>query len=827
MQKIIFLVTILFISFSFNLFAQRPGGGQGKDMPKIGILSGTVLDAQGTPVEYATVSLFSMRDSKLVTGGITDAKGYFKIKEIKLGAYKAHIKFIGFNTKEIKPIYLMPKGRGKGQGTEQDLGKIKLNGSSVEIDDVNVVADKSHVQYKIDKKIVNVSQDINSAGGSAVDILENTPSVNVDIDGNVELRGSSNFTVLVDGKPTVLEASEVLQQIPANVIENIEIITNPSAKFDPDGAAGIINVIMKKKKLMGFNGVINLSAGTGDKYKGNVLLNYKTGKFNFTAGIDYRDEMRYGNGMQDRTINQSDTSYYMNYNGDRNMNIFGYGFQGGVDYYINDNNTLSISAKFDTREFSRNSYSYYHEWTSPSIIDDYYIRDNDLGYNGTSYKLDLDYSLKLKKPDQKLDVLLYYSNWEGKRFDDQFKYLTDSEGIIIDNNPEKRRSDQFNPREEFRYKFDFISPMGVNGLFEAGYHGRYEIKPSDYQYTNFNESTGEWEPDLEKSNSVEYTRNIQAVYSTYANKIASFEYKVGLRAEYTDRLLDQYTTGDKFLVNRFDFFPSAYLSKELNKKQQLQLSYSRRVNRPRTRSLNPFPDYSDPLNIRMGNPELEPEFVDSYEFNFQNRFKKSFVSVEAFYRRKNNLMTRVSKTGEDRVIYWTYDNLNHDNSLGIELMANIQFNKWWKLNGSSSAYHYSIIGKIDNEDISNESINWKLRLNNTFTFKSNTRIQLTGLYSGPSVTAQGSREAFYFASIAVRQDLLKKKLTITAQLRDIFNTMSHSFTSDTENFYTYSEFTGEGQVFMLSLTYRINNYKEKRNKGRNGGDDMEGIDLNQ
>jgi len=827
MQKLKIIGVIILFSLSTNMMAQRPGGGQGREMPKIGILSGTVLDEQGTPVEYATVSLFSMRDSKLVTGGITNAKGYFKIKEIKLGVYKVHIKFIGFNTKEIKPVYLLPKGRGKGQGTEQDLGKLNLEGSSVEIDDVNVVADKSHVQYKIDKKIVNVSQDINSAGGSAVDILENTPSVNVDIDGNVELRGSSNFTVLVDGKPTVLEASEVLQQIPANVIENIEIITNPSAKFDPDGAAGIINVIMKKKKSQGFNGVVNLSANTQKGYKGNVLLNYKTGKFNFTAGVDYRDEMRYGNGMQNRITYYPDTTYYMNYEGDRNMNIYGYGFKGGVDYYINDNNTLSLSGRYGTREFSRNSNSYYHEWSLPTSIDDYYLRDNDLGYSGSSYKFDLNYTLKLKKPDQKLEALLYYSNWDGKRFDDQFKYLTDSEGNIIDNNPEKRKSDQINLRENFRYKLDFTSPIGTNGLFEAGYHGRYEIKPSDYQYSNFNESTGEWEIDLEKSNKVDYTRNIQAVYSTYASKIASFDYKIGLRAEYTDRLLDQYTTGDKFAVNRFDFFPSAYLTKELNKKQQLQLSYSRRINRPRTRNLNPFPNYSDPLNIRVGNPNLEPEFVDSYELNFQNRFKKSFISVEAFYRRKNNLITRVNILGEGNVVYRTYDNLNHDNSLGAELMANLQFNKWWKLNGSGSVYYYSIIGEIGEEDISTESLNWKLRLNNTFSFKSNTRIQLSGFYTGPSVTAQGNREAFYFANLAVRQDFLKKKFTLTAQLRDIFNTMGHSFTSDTQDFYTYSEFTRVGQVVTLSLTYRINNYKEKRKNGRNGDDDSEGIDLNQ
>ena len=819
MKKLKFLGIICLIGFSLELFAQHQGGGEGRQMPEIGVLSGTIYDTDGTPVEYATVSLFSLRDNKLVTGGITDDKGHFKIEKIKLGAYAVHIKFIGFNTKVIKPVYIASKGRGKGQGIEQNLDKIILETSSIEMDAVNVVADKAHVQYKIDKKVVNVSQDMNSAGGTAVDILENTPSINVDIDGNVELRGSTNFTVLIDGKPTVLDASDVLQQIPANSIENIEIITNPSAKFDPDGAAGIINIIMKKKRAAGFNGVINLSAGTQSRYKGNVLLNYKTGKFNFVAGMDYRDEMRYGTGMQDRITYYPDTTYFMSYSGDRDMNIYGLGFQGGVDYYINENNTISLSGRYGNREFERLSDSYYHEWSEPTSFNEYYLRDNAIGYSGLAYNIDLTYTIKLKKPNQKFETLLYYSKWDGSRLDHQNKYITDAEGNIVDNNPEKRKADELNPRESYRYQFDYTSPVGVNGMLEAGWQGRLDYSNSDYVYSS--DSLGVWIIDNQKTNSAEYSRNIQAVYGTFANKILGFDYKLGLRMEYTDRLIDQYTTNEKYPVNRIDYFPSAYITRELNEKQQVQLSYSRRINRPRSRNLNPFPDYSDPFNVRVGNPALEPEYVDSYELNFQNRFKKSFVSVEAFYRRTSNIMTRVTVLGEDNVLYRTYDNLNYNNSVGAEFVANLNLIKWWRLNGSLSTYYYSIIGKIEGVDISEESFNWRLRLNNTFSFKTNTRIQLTGFYTAPSVTAQGTRGAFYFASLAVRQDVFKKKLSITMQIKDIFNTMGHNFTSETDDFYTYSEFTRQGQVVLLSLTYRINNYKDKRNKGR-GGDDFGG-----
>ena len=825
------LIVLFFIANQLIAFSQGKGQGMGRqDMPANGVLSGTVVNGGDKPVEYATISLFSLRTGKLVTGGITDAKGNFRITKIKLGGYKIEIKFIGFEKKTIKAVYLFPKGRGKGQGIEQNIGTVKLTASAIALDDVNIVADVSHVQYKIDKKIVNVSQDVNAAGGSAVDVLENTPSVNVDIDGNVELRGSTNFTVLVDGKPTVLESDEVLQQIPASSIENIEIITNPSAKYDPDGAAGIINVIMKKQKQFGLNGIINVSVGTREKYKADANFSYKVGKFNFSAGFDYRDEMRYGGGSQyrrtDYNYTDTDTSFYMNYDGDRDMNIFGYGFKGGVDYYINDNNTLSISGKYGEREFSRVFSSFYEEWTNPVSTEDYYIRKSDVGYSGSSYNLSLNYSLKFKDPNRKLDALLYYSNWDGKRMDDQDKYITDANENVIGTNPELRKSDLINPRSQYRYQLDYVSPVGADGIFEAGLQGRYEIKTADYQYSDFDVLTSTWVYNTEQMNKSDFYRNIQAVYGTFANKLWGFNYKLGLRMEYTDRLLDQYTSGDKYSVNRFDYFPSAYLTKELNKKQQIQMSYSRRINRPRGRSLNPFPNYMDPLNVRMGNPGLEPEYVDSYELNFQNRFKKSFIAFETFYRRTNNLISRVNLLGDDNVLYRTYANLNYDNSIGAELSANLTFNKWWRLNGSGTAYHYSLIGELDGEEVSSESFNWNLRLNNTFSFKTNTRIQLTAFYTGPSVTAQGDRGEFYFLNVAVRQDLFKKKMTITAQVRDVFNTMAHSFTSETDNFYTYSEFTREGQVFQVTLTYRLNNYKEKRGKGRNGnGESDEDMDM--
>ncbi len=816
--------TILILSmlvWSINqIYAQGPDG---REIPTNGVISGKVVDDKGNPVEYATISLFSMRDSSLLTGGITDKDGAFKLSELRLGVYRLDIKFLGFEHKEIKPIYLFPKGRGKGEGVEQDFGEIKLENSAVALEDVNVIADKSNVQYQIDKKIVNVSQDINSASGSAVEVLQNVPSVSVDIDGNVELRGSGNFTVLIDGKPSVLEGSEALQQIPANMIENIEIITNPSAKFDPDGSAGIINVILKKKKNLGLNGLLNLSAGTNDKYSGNLNLSYKAGKFGFTLGLDYRDETRYGNGKMEQiskdTIKSID--YFSNYNGSRNFNHYGYGVQAGIDYYINDKNTLSLSGRFGERDFNRNSQSWYHEYTNPVSINSYYMRESKAGFGGNTYNVNLDYSLKFNKPQQKLDMSLYYSKREGTRADDQFMYFTDENFNILDIEPELNKADEKGPREDYRAKADFSSPVGKDGFLEAGYQARYEVDNEQYIYSTYNGLTSNWEVDPLKSNDVEFDRNIQAIYSTYAGKILGLDYKVGLRGEYTNRNLLQVVSKEEFIIDRFDLFPSAYITKQLSKTQQIQLNYSRRIDRPGGRQLDPFADYSDPKRIRQGNPYLEPEYIDSYELNFQQQFNKSFISLETFYRKTNNVISdKVYQISADTTLR-TYENLNHDNSLGVEINMNLNLAKWWRLNASGTGYYYQILGELEGESINNETFTYNFRVNSMFTFAKNTKVQVNVFYRGPSITAQSTRKAFVFSSLAVRQDLMKNKLTLTAQLQDIFGATKFGFTNKTPIVYSSGEFSRESQVVRLSLTYRLNNFKQKRNKNDNGnGEDM-------
>ncbi|MFH1319256.1 MAG: TonB-dependent receptor [Bacteroidota bacterium] len=806
MKKNLYLI-ILFVFFAITTNAQERGSRhQGGEMPNDGSLSGTVQDASiKKAVEYANVVLYRQNDSSLVTGVVTDQNGNFVLKDLPYGRYYVEVNFIGYKKKTITSIKINPKQK------DVTLGIFELKRSFTDLDEVEVVAEKPLIEFKIDKKIVNVSQDISSTGATAVEVLENTPSVQTDIDGNVTLRGSSNFTVLIDGKPTILESSEALEQIPASTIEKIEIITNPSAKYEPDGIAGIINVIMKKQTRPGFSGIVNGSVGTGDKYSGDFLLNYRTGKFNLFGGLEYSYRNSQGSSIMERETYLNDTTYYLTSNSERGRYHDGYVIKAGTDYYINTNNTLSFEGKTGLRGHGHNSFSRYLEYTMPEDLDQYYINNNFSGMNRKYYSLNLYYQHKFEQKGHELSVSAFFTSQQGTNSDSLFEYTADETWEIIGSSTDKQRSSEENTRNDLKIKTDYTKPLGENGKFEAGYHASFDIAEADYTFENYEQSSGSWLNNDSLSNDLEFSRNIQAIYGTLSNLLLGFEYQLGLRAEYTDRNLNQITTNEQYTVNRFDLFPTFHVSRELPLKQQLQASYSRRINRPRDRYLNPFPRYHDQLNIHIGNPGLEPEYIDSYELSYLKRIKSSFFSIEAYYRQTNNKIARINTLQDDNIMVRTFDNLDKDYSLGVELMGNLELYKWWRLNISGNLYKYHIDGEILDMDEVAQTINtWNMRMNSTFILKFGTRIQLTGFYTGPSVTAQGDRGEFFVISAAVKQDFLKRKFSLTFQVRDIFQTMKHSFTSKGNDFYTYHEFTREAPVFTLSFSYRIKNYKQKK-----------------
>lgn len=804
-KKAIIIFYFILGLFLFIKAQEHPHGNYGREMPADGVLSGKIVDAEvNQAVSYANAILYKTKDSSIVNGTIADKNGYFIIEKLPYGRFYLIINFIGYEKKKITGIVLHPKQK------EVDIGTIELNKAVTMIEEVEVIADKYPVEYKIDKKIINVNHDIVAAGGTAVDILENIPSVQTDIDGNVSLRGSSNFTVLIDGKPSIFEGSEALLQIPASSIESIEIITNPSAKYDPDGIAGIINVIMKKQKDKGFNGLINANVASNNVYGGGILFNNKKGKTNFFIDASYNMRNRPGFSKTERETWLNDTTYFMITDGDRNMRHGRNKIKAGIDYSFNPKKSLTVSGEIGNRLFGFDNSTNYYQYSSPASYDEYYIIDKLFDVKSTYYGGDIYYLNKFKQKGHELSASAYYRNNTGKDTDKLDEFTTNNNWEPISSVPERQRSLENNTTVKMRINTDYTKPVGGNGKLEAGYQAQYYSGEAEFSIENYDTDINGWVSNDSLYNSTDYYRNIQSIYGTFANKLSGFEFLLGLRGEYTDRVIKQNILDTSYIVNSFDYFPTLHISRPIGKTHQVQASYSRRIRRPRSWYLDPFPNYSDPLNIRIGNPELEPEYTDSYELNYQKKFKTSFVALEAYYRETNNKINRVKTLRDDNVMIHTFANLDRDYSLGIELMTYLELKKWLQINASSNFYKYHIDGEIMETEV-NQAINtWSMRLNTTFKLKWATRLQLMVYYSGPSVTAQGSRSEFFMTSFAVRQDFMKRKLSFTFSIRDIFSTMRYSHTSEGENFYSFSEFTRKSPVFSINLSYRVNNYKKIR-----------------
>jgi outer membrane receptor protein involved in Fe transport len=816
MRKFIsgFLVSFLFYSIAIAQMPDRgPASSSTSNMPSEGYLSGVIMEGStDKPVEFAIVAIYNQRDSSYINGGVTDSLGKFEFKGLGYGQYYLEVKFVGFKDTKMTGITLTPKNQ------TLDLGVIRIENAATDLGNVVVTGERPQMSYKIDRKVVFVESNVTAIGGTAVDVLESTPSIQTDIDGNVTLRGSSNFTVLIDNRPSVLEGSEALQQIPASTIERIEIITNPSAKYDPDGTAGIINVILKEQKRNGLNGIVDLSYGSFNQYNADALLNYRVNKFNFFAGFELQNRAMRGLGKSERETYLNDTTFYLDSEEHGKFGHNGNEIRAGIEFFPDENNVISIEGNFDARGFGRTSNSEYHSYTLPLTSDTYYLQDNSSKRSGRSYSLNMNYDRSFGGPDHKLQATAYYSHDNDGSLDKLKDIITDSEWNINDPEPFMQRATESGIENEFRFIADYFRPVGAEGKFEAGYQLRYESESTDYHYDEFDHIVNDWVNFEDRNNDFSLMRNIQAAYAIFGTSTKIIDFQLGLRAEYTDRVLSQNALAQEYKINRIDLFPSAYLTKKLPFEQQLQLSYSRRINRPRTWYLDPFPSYEDQLNIRMGNPDLEPEYVGSYEFNYQKMNKNTSITAELYYRQTNNMMSRVSSLRDDNIMINTMANIGKDHSFGTEIMFTADPWKWWNLSLTGTLFRYWIKGEIEGETVDQTTNTWNARLNNNFKLKWNTRIQLMAFYTAPSITAQGERGSNFMVNGGIRQDFLKNRLTAAIQVRDIFRTMHMTYTAKGTNFYTYNERNPMGPVFTFSLSWKINNYKKR---------DMNGPDTNE
>lgn len=809
-QRLLISVFVLLVS---SLFAQQWQGQGQRRGNFFGTITGYVYDeASQKPIEYANIILYSQRDSSQVTGTVTGKNGVFELTPVRPGNFYMKIHFIGFKSHLVPDIQIRPNN------PKVSIGEVALKLAVLSSEGVEVVAEKVAMEYHIDKKVINVSQQSTSISGTAVDVLENVPSVTVDVEGNVSLRGSESFTVLIDGRPSVLDANDALQQIPAGSIENIEIITNPSAKYDPDGTSGIINVLMKKNQGATRSGIVNLNAGSHDRYGGDFVLTLKRDKINYTFGADYNKMNFPGSRYSERETTLGNNTSYIYSSGDDERGFDRYGIRASIDVQVTEKDQFILGGRLGSFEMHNDSESKYNTWNASDLIHSYYTAYNFGTRTRDYYTTHLDYIHKFNDNGHELSGQVYYSsrdsddNSKTEQFDTNDIQTYGSETI------------EAGPGEQWRGKLEYTLPIKEKSKFESG----YQLRMSESEDVT---SRSEYDVDLDAyvyqslySYIVNYERTIQSLYGTYSSEFNKLGYQLGLRGEYTDRLIRYKDKAEEFTIDRWDLFPTLHMSYDLAEKRQMMLSYTRRIQRPRGYYLEPFETWMDAYTVRRGNPDLKPEYIDSYEAGFNSYFGRNLFSAEVYYRINNNKIERVRSAYDVDVTLETVANVGKDYALGSEIMLNILAIKWWNFNWMTNLYQYKVEGQLFDEDFSRESFNWNMRFNNTFKITPSTRFQMNLMYNSPTVSAQGRREGFMMTNIAVRQEFFDHKFSATFQVRDLFQNSKHESWTEGQNYTAYNRFTRDTPFVSMTLTYNINNYKKDRRNMNGDSVEMEGMD---
>lgn len=802
MKKIYLILLLVFCSVT--AFGQKPETGK---------VSGRVTDKNSAaPFSGATAAVYTRTDSSLFSGAATDNEGKFTVVNIPFGNYYLMIKFMGYDSKFIDFSLSTEK-------KDFDAGTIELTESAVTLGGVNVVGTRPQVIYQDDKKILKVDEYRKAGATTLAQVLQNAPSVTTDAEGNVYLRGSTNFTLLIDGKPAPNTGTNMLRQIPPEMVESVEIMTNPSAKYDPDGVSGIINLVLKKQKEAGFNGMITAMGGLGNKFNGDAQFNYRKNKVNLFGGVSGTSYQTDISGILTRETVTPDGSLNVVTWLDQGVKVNTVNFNAGLDLTFNEKNSLTISSRLgpvtQSVELVNRIFTDYVDLGTK----DYSLYRNIIGLDGFFYNPNITFIHKFKKEGRKLQMSLFTGGFNGDLTQDLSQRITNQDWVVQPGDADQRESVVSLGFSDTRLKADFESPVGKAGKIEAGFQTTYQLEKTDNIFRNYNNATSEWEINAAFSNRYNYRNIINAVYTTWSGKFGKFSYQAGLRGEINNRLFDQITLDDQFNYDKFSLFPSGNITRTLPKDQQLQLSYSRRINRPGRNSLNPFPQFIDYQTVAKGNPYVRPEYVNSFEMSYQKRIKTGFMSVQGYYRNVNDIIAGIVESDSLGNITLTSRNANRSHSAGTELMGNFQLKKWFRMMLSGNVYYYKLQDKTTTSPVNKDAVTWTANSNLIFMITPNTIFSLTGRYTGPSITVQGSQSGNFMLNTGLNQTFLKKKASLSLGIQDLLGTYTIKSIQKSDNLVFNTEIKPERRVVTLTFTYNFNNFQR-----RSGAQDQ--LDMN-
>jgi len=786
---------ILFFICSFTLISQTNF-----------TLSGTIIDSEQQPQIGASVALHNPSDSSIITGGMTKIGGRFSFKASS-GTYYVRVTSVGMEPKIIDNVNLTDN---------LDLGTIIISTSSMLTDEVVVTEEKSIMELKLDKRIYNVNKDASNIGRNGSEILDNIPSVNVDPEGNVSLRGSGNVQILLNGKQSGLVSNdpESIRQLMGDMIEKIEIITNPSARYDAQGEVGIINIVLKKKQEAGYNGNFEIRTGYPNNHALSVSSNYRSQSMNLfgTVGVNYRRAP--GSGNTDQTFFIYDQFNFTNTDLDRMRGGLGANLTFGTDFFLDEGNTITFTGNYRFGDRENNSDIVYSDFLPSGDLYSRTTRDDD----ESESKNDIEVNFTYEKifDGNKEHKLLFDSRFEQDKDIEQSEILELS-SLAAGGLDQQSYNLEFERNQV--YQLDYTYPFSDDGKFEAGAKANLRKIDNDYWVKEDRGNGFEFLDGF--NNNFVYYENIIAAYLMAGNQMGDFGWQLGIRSEYSDITTELLRTDYRNQRDYLNFFPSAHYNYKLDQQNSLQASYSARIQRPWFRRLMPFSSFTDSRNIWGGNPDLDPEYTDSYELGYLFNWETGSILSNVYYRHSTDIIQTVTFIDSTGITQLRPSNIGIQNAYGVEFNLSNDITDWWNTNLNFNLYSATITGNESVYNLNSEFFSWNTRFSSKMKF-SGYNLQITGNYRAPEDTPQGETLSMWWLDFGLSTDILDNNATLTLSGQDVFSTRLRRSIVNGETFYRESDYQWRAGQVTLTFTYRINQAKQRQGSAFDGdGGDME------
>ena len=821
MKNFLIITILCFTTFALGQRGGRGGGMSGqridpKNVPKIGVVYGTVIDStSSTPIPYASISIINARSSTIMTGGITNEDGEFNVKEIPLGRHKIVVEYIGYKKREFGPFTFMPFGDNQ---TEYNLETISLSQTTLQMAGVEVEGERPLFVQTAEKRIFNVEKNSLSTGGNAIDALRQVPGIEVDPDDNVSLRGSSKVNLMIDGKPSSIAGGDVkslLQSIPSANIADIEVMTNPGAKYDPEGMAGIINIVLKENKFAGFNGNVNTG---GDSQGGTNLsgqVNYRTTSFNSFINLGMNERKRISSGNSLRTMDFAAFSNRLDQVSESNSggpNLF---VKTGFEYFIDPSQSLAISTTISNGNRTSDGTTFTID-SGPG--DRKFIRTTNGNNDRNGYDVNLNYDKKFKNPKQKLTSYARFSDGIKDGLEEYYNKDSGGDDYV---NLDRAANGQDGTSSGYDFKLDYVHPFNEGSKLEVGFASKSTDRGDSQIAEVFNESTNSFVSDREFSNEFVYNETVHAAYLQYGGSIGFFGINAGGRYETVDMFSELKTTNEKFENPYSSFYPSLSVTFGAPQLLQIQTSYSKRVNRPRSRMLNPFSSRQDSKNLRVGNPFLKPEYTDSYEINFSRFSRGLSLSLGGYYRHTTDKMQRHKEMRADGVSVATYANITDQKSQGIDYSVVGSLGKKLRLMFSGSVFWDELNTDLYGADYDNTSQGQRLRFTTMWNINPTTEYSFFMFYMPARDIAIGRMDAMSFSSMSLKKKFMEERFNLTLNVSDPFNLSGFSFYTEGENWEQQASRNWSSRTVRLTLEYKFGKMEDKSRYSRQRGRGMD------